>query len=46
MVMKSDMSNEEMDEVSFPWGREDDPENVVTLTQSDDLEGSVSARRK
>lgn len=30
-VMKSDMSNEEMDKISFPWGREVDPDNVVTL---------------
>lgn len=32
VVMKSDMSNEEMDKVSFPWGTEDDPDNMVTLT--------------
>lgn len=31
VVMNSDMSNAEMEAVSFPWGKEGDPDNVVTF---------------
>lgn len=31
VVMRSDMSIEEAERVGFPWGKKDDPANVVTL---------------
>lgn len=31
VVMNSDMSDTEVDSVLFPWGSEDDPDNVITL---------------